>query len=384
MPRSILFPLKGLLLAVTAIVILFPFGWMGTAEANIGPYIFWDNGPIVNCPGCGPAGADVSRLQNMSLGMGSYGFGFQYANGYWVADDFTITTPATLGSIILLGYQTGSPTSPSPIEAVYIKIYDDDPRTTGQVIWGDDTTNRLVGTVWSGIYRDSETTPGATNRPVMYIYAEADYSTLPPGTYWLACSAAGSMSSGPWVPPITINGQATTGNAIQFLGADWQPLADGATGDAQGIPFLLGTGTEGACCLASGVCFYSSAATCTAQGGVLWIPDESCVPNPCPTSGTEGPVSEEASLRIQAFPSPSTEGVRISYQLPTASPASLEIFDASGRLVRRIPDGDATAGTHEVLWDGRDSSGDMTPSGIYVIRIETRTGVATGKVTVTR
>jgi hypothetical protein len=66
--------------------------------------------------------------------------------------------------------------------------------------------------------------------------------TLEPGTYWVDYSLTGSLASGPWAPPITINGQAVTGNAKQFLGSTlvWQDFLDtGTDTPAQGLPFLI-------------------------------------------------------------------------------------------------------------------------------------------------
>jgi hypothetical protein len=43
---------------------------------------------------------------------------------------------------------------------------------------------------------------------------------------------------------------------------------------------------------------------------------------------------------------------------------TLEVFDITGRLVRRLVDGTIAEGTHEVSLDARD-----LPSGVYVYRL---------------
>ncbi len=48
----------------------------------------------------------------------------------------------------------------------------------------------------------------------------------------------GSLTSGPWVPPVTILGQTTTGNALQFTSV-WAPAIDTGIGTQQGLPFLI-------------------------------------------------------------------------------------------------------------------------------------------------
>jgi len=198
----------------------------------------YDNGPLVNSPGTGAGGADESMLQNVSLGMGTYGFGHQSLYGYRVADDFTVTGGGWyVDTITFFAYQTGSGLV-STISAVNLQIWNGVPGAPGSVVvFGDTTTNRLVNTTWSGIYRVMETTSGNTDRPIMANTVKVGVM-LPPGTYWLDWQSDGTLSSGPWAPPVTINGQATTGNALQYLGA-WGAVLDNGTGTQQDFPFII-------------------------------------------------------------------------------------------------------------------------------------------------
>jgi hypothetical protein len=203
----------------------------------------YDNGPLVNAPGGGFGGADASVLQNTSLGMNILGFGHQVFAGNRIADDFTITDTAgwAVGDITFFAYQTGSPYT-STITGVNYRIWDGPPGLPGSnVIFGNIARNRLLDTSWSGIYRATETTITSTLRPIMAdVVAGGVY--LPPGTYWLDWQTDGSpMYSGPWAPPITINGLITTGNGIQSLdnGVSWGPALDSGTLSPQGFPFLI-------------------------------------------------------------------------------------------------------------------------------------------------
>ena len=47
----------------------------------------------------------------------------------------------------------------------------------------------------------------------------------------------------------------------------------------------------------------------------------------------------------------------------------LQIFDVTGRLVRKLVDGKMTAGVHEVTWDGSFDNGSAAPSGMYFYRM---------------
>jgi hypothetical protein len=201
--------------------------------------VLYDNGPLITHVGAGVGGADVSALQ-VSLGMNTLGAGQQYSLGYSMADDFTVTDAAgwQIDDITFFAYQSNSPTT-STITGVYVQIWNGDPSSGGSVIWGDLTTNRLLTTGWSNIYRATDTNYTTTsNRPIMENVATIG-TTLAQGTYWLQVSTDGSASySGPWAPPITILGQTTTGNALQYTTA-WGAWTDSGTLTPQGLPFVI-------------------------------------------------------------------------------------------------------------------------------------------------
>lgn len=200
--------------------------------------VIFDNGPLVNSPGTGAGGADESVLQNVSLGMGTLGFGNQVANNNRVADDFTLSSTANIGAVVFYGYQTGSTTT-STITSVNYQIWDGPPGQAGSsVVFGDTTTNRLLHSEFSNAYRVTETTHGDAGRPIMRNVVSAGV-TLGPGTYWIDWQTDGTLGSGPWVPPVTITGQTTTGNAMQSVGGTWNSITDGGTDTPQGLPFQL-------------------------------------------------------------------------------------------------------------------------------------------------
>lgn len=207
--------------------------------------VLYNNGPFINSPGTGPGGTDESVLQNTTLGMNTLGAGIQFASGNRMADDVVVAETWNVESITVFAYQTGSTTT-STMTAGYIQIWDGDPTQGGQVIWGDLTTNRMASTGFTNTYRVSQTTIN-TQRPIMYLVLQTPGLVLQPGTYWIDYTLAGSLASGPWAPPITINGQAVTGNAKQFLGSSssWTEFLDSGTGTpAQGLPFIV-SGTTG-------------------------------------------------------------------------------------------------------------------------------------------
>ncbi|HET7379358.1 MAG TPA: hypothetical protein VFJ24_04880, partial [Gaiellales bacterium] len=82
---------------------------------------------------------------------------------------------------------------------------------------------------------------------------------------------------------------------------------------------------------------------------------------------------------LRAWPNPHGAQVRIVIQglAPSVGPVpgTLEVFDVSGRRVRRL-DGDVRTG---FFWDGRDATGARLASGVYVLRVATALGRWTGR-----
>lgn len=206
--------------------------------------IIYTNGPYFSVAGGGFGGADLSLLETVTLGMNTLGSGHQATAGNRIADDWEVTEPVEVSSIDFYAYQTGSSTT-STMTGVTLLVWDGDPEDpASSVIFGDDAISAMINTEWSGAYRASEADPTGSTRPIMRSTVETPGLTLTPGTYWLDWDGTGSLGSGPWAPPIAILGQATTGNAKQYIGntASWQLLEDSGTFDPQGLPFDV-TGT---------------------------------------------------------------------------------------------------------------------------------------------
>ena len=203
---------------------------------------FWDNGEFITHPGGGHQGVNVSALQT-TLGMQTYGFTNQYFSmGYHTADDFIITDTRgwQVDNISFFAYQDGDYPYPpsSPFVEVYLQIWDGPPNDpNSKVVFGDLFTNRLISTSWTKTYRAADTGLMDDSMPIMenVVYVG---TFLPAGTYWLDWATKGSMTTGPWVPPVTNLGQTATGNAWVFKDA-WQPALDEGTGTGQDLPFII-------------------------------------------------------------------------------------------------------------------------------------------------
>ena len=81
----------------------------------------------------------------------------------------------------------------------------------------------------------------------------------------------------------------------------------------------------------------------------------------------------------QNYPNPFNPDTRIAFDLPQAGRVELVVYNVLGRRITTLASGTFTAGTHEVMWDGRDESGASVSSGVYFYRLETPPGTISRK-----
>ena len=91
------------------------------------------------------------------------------------------------------------------------------------------------------------------------------------------------------------------------------------------------------------------------------------------------PITRDILINVRADPpvfTPNGDGVndgaRILYDITNIAeprPVELEIFDLSGRRVRRLYDGLGQSGRFGRLWDGRDDANELVPPGNYIFTL---------------
>lgn len=93
----------------------------------------------------------------------------------------------------------------------------------------------------------------------------------------------------------------------------------------------------------------------------------------CPTvSAVIDPVPlPVSSLFLDAAPNPFNPRTTIRYELPQAAQVTLTVYDLAGRRIRTLFVGAAKAGANVITWDGTDSAGLPSGSGVYFCRLVT-------------
>jgi hypothetical protein len=96
--------------------------------------------------------------------------------------------------------------------------------------------------------------------------------------------------------------------------------------------------------------------------------------------GAKGSVEEPMLLRVpeyesgletatfalhSAIPNPFSEQVKIVLDVPYETEVILEVYDALGRRVAELNNGNLPEGRHEVLWNSREAS-----TGLYIVRMK--------------
>jgi hypothetical protein len=74
-------------------------------------------------------------------------------------------------------------------------------------------------------------------------------------------------------------------------------------------------------------------------------------------------------LDLKAVPNPFNPHTAISFVLEEPTEVTLGVFDASGRLVKRIAAGTLGSGPQSIGWDGTDRGGRRCASGTYLVTV---------------
>jgi hypothetical protein len=81
---------------------------------------------------------------------------------------------------------------------------------------------------------------------------------------------------------------------------------------------------------------------------------------------------ENMSSRLEAnTPNPFNPVTTIHFTIAETAPVKLVVYNMAGQRVRTLIDGARYAGSHNIVWDGKDAMGRNCASGVYVSRLIT-------------
>ncbi len=97
------------------------------------------------------------------------------------------------------------------------------------------------------------------------------------------------------------------------------------------------------------------------------------------TGVPERTAPETQAIQLSCRPNPFSRQTILSFRWPDLGPASLAVYDPSGRRVRSLAAGILAPGEHQVVWDGRDDAGRPAPAGVYLYRLDAAGPLGQGK-----
>jgi hypothetical protein len=80
-------------------------------------------------------------------------------------------------------------------------------------------------------------------------------------------------------------------------------------------------------------------------------------------------VTPALTLDASNYPNPFNPETTISFIVPKSGPASLEVYNIKGQIVRTLVNDVREAGKYTVIWNGKDNNGSSVASGLYFYRL---------------
>ena len=127
---------------------------------------------------------------------------------------------------------------------------------------------------------------------------------------------------------------------------------------------------------------YRLAGTLAEGGLTISVPAEGATLTKIELSDPHGralvPVEERSRVLLALGANPSSDAARITYTVPTSGPVTVDVYDATGRLVDSLWNGWQMAGAHTLSWN----TGSVR-AGSYFVRLQAGGARRTARVTVT-
>lgn len=97
------------------------------------------------------------------------------------------------------------------------------------------------------------------------------------------------------------------------------------------------------------------------------------------TSNEDVTIPAISKMLNQNYPNPFNPETTISFDMPIAGNAKLDIYNVKGQIVKTLFNGTAPYGKTKLVWNGTDNNHSNVPSGIYFYRLTTANNTETRK-----
>ena len=85
-------------------------------------------------------------------------------------------------------------------------------------------------------------------------------------------------------------------------------------------------------------------------------------------------------ISLQNYPNPFNLQTQIQFVLPQETDVTVKVFNILGKEINTLVENKKmSAGLHSTEWDGKDNSGNVVPSGIYLYQVQAGNSVLTKK-----
>ncbi|MEN8208651.1 MAG: FlgD immunoglobulin-like domain containing protein, partial [Candidatus Fermentibacteria bacterium] len=176
----------------------------------------------------------------------------------------------------------------------------------------------------------------------------------------LAASHTAAISGAATVTvTVTSSGSPVSGARVCLQKGDWQ------SGD---IYLVETSNTAGECT------FYVNPSSTGSISVVAWARDHISYQGTIAVTGTgfeSGDPTGHTNRLDAVYPSPALNSAAIPFSIASNGYARVDIYDLSGRLVKKLAACEMTAGEHSITWTLEDSNGEKVPSGMYHVLVST-------------
>ncbi len=263
----------------------------------------------------------------------------------------------------------GIPSSGVPNDMIAVLWDDLNPNSAGTIYTYADAANGRFIVQWDGVPYYSSTTyltfQVILNADGSIVCQYADVADRGEGTFGIENPAGDDGLEVAFNTAYAVNGLAVA-YATEPLPEPWLTLSpsSGVIPAGQTGEIIV---TLDATDLAEGV--YSGSVTIGSND-----PDESSIIVPVTLTVTTVSAVGDLPVRFAldaAYPNPFNPQTKISFAVPAGGErVTLDVFDVSGRLIKRLVSGELEAGNHAAVWSGDDRDGRRVASGTYFYRLQ--------------